>query len=415
MPPSATSAPTPRWPAYQTVVLLCFAAVFIAYIDRTNMSVAAIAMQQELGWTETLKGLVLSSFFAGYLLLQVVSGSLANRFGGRRVLGVAVIWWSLFTILTPIAARISLPALLAARIALGIGEAAVFPGSINMVGRWVPAERRSRAVALFSSGLSIGTVFALPVTGWIVRDFGWPMAFISFGALGLVWAVSWFSLVREGRGPDAEPVVEQGPREIPWGTILRTPAVWAIIVNHFCNNWSLYVLLSWMPSYLKSTFGLTLANAGLLSAAPWLSSFIMANVAGAWADRLLRRGRTATFVRKLMQGTGLLGGAAFLLLLPLAPSATAAVLLMCAGSGCLAFCLAGFGANSFDIAPKYADIIWGISNTAGTIPGIVGVYITGWLVERTGGFDAPFLVTAAVSVIGALVFLAIGSGERQID
>ena len=412
---SAPSAAPPRWPAYQTVVLLCFAAVFIAYIDRTNMSVAAIAMQQELGWTESLKGLVLSSFFAGYLLLQVVSGSLANRFGGRRVLGVAVIWWSLFTILTPIAARISLPALLAARIALGIGEAAVFPGSINMVGRWVPAERRSRAVALFSSGLSIGTVFALPVTGWIVRDFGWPMAFISFGAVGLVWATAWFSLVREGRGPDAEPAAEQGPREVPWGTILRTPAVWAIIVNHFCNNWSLYVLLSWMPSYLKSTFGLTLANAGLLSAAPWLSSFIVANIAGAWADRLLRAGRSATFVRKLMQGIGLLGGAAFLLLLPLAPSAPVAVLLMCAGSGCLACCLSGFGANSFDIAPKYADIIWGISNTAGTIPGIVGVYITGWLVERTGGFGAPFLVTAAVSVLGAVVFLTIGSGERKID
>ncbi|MBL8959125.1 MAG: MFS transporter, partial [Gemmatimonadetes bacterium] len=120
------------------VVLLCFAAVLISYLDRTNISIAAIAMQEQLGWDEATKGLVLSSFFIGYLLLQVVAGSLANRWGGRIVLGVAVLWWSLFTALTPPAAMASFAMLIAARIALGLGEAAVFPGSINMIGRWVP-------------------------------------------------------------------------------------------------------------------------------------------------------------------------------------------------------------------------------------------------------------------------------------
>lgn len=402
-----------RWPAYYTVVLLCFAAVFISYIDRTNISVASIAMQEEFAWTETTKGLVLSSFFAGYLVLQVASGTLANRYGGKLVLGVAVVWWSLFTMLTPPAARASLAALVAARIALGLGEAAVFPASINMVGRWVPATERSRAVALFSSGLSIGTVFSLPVTGWLVRDFGWPIPFYAFGLVGLLWAVVWFSKVGNGRGvaDDSSP----GARSVPWGRLLRTPAVWAIIVNHFCNNWSLYVLLAWLPSYFKSTFDVTLANAGLLSVAPWLVSFLMANIAGSWADRMLRRGTSATTVRKMMQCIGLLGAAAFLLLLPLATSALTGVLLMCGAAGTLAFCLAGFGPNCFDIAPRYADVIWGISNTAGTIPGIVGVAVTGWLVERTGSYTAPFLVTAAVAVTGAAVFLAFGSGERQVD
>lgn len=402
-----------RWPAYYTVVLLCFAAVFISYIDRTNISVASIAMQEEFAWTETTKGIVLSSFFAGYILLQVASGTLANRYGGKLVLGVAVVWWSLFTVLTPPAARVSLATLIGARIALGLGEAAVFPASINMVGRWVPTAERSRAVALFSSGLSIGTVFSLPVTGWMVRDFGWPIPFYAFGLVGLVWAAVWFTKVGSGRG--VEEAVTPGARTVPWGRLLRTPAVWAIIVNHFCNNWSLYVLLAWLPSYFKSTFDVTLANAGLLSAAPWLVSFIMANVAGAWADRMLRRGTSATTVRKLMQCIGLLGGATFLLCLPLATNAVTGVLLMSGAAGTLAFCLAGFGPNCFDIAPRYADVIWGISNTAGTIPGIVGVAVTGWLVERTGSYTAPFLLTAAVAVVGALVFLAFGSGERQVD
>ena len=137
-----------RWTLYHTVVLLLFAAVFISYIDRTNLSVAAIAMQEELGWTETDKGAVLSSFFVGYLLMMVASGALANRYGGKVVLGIAVVWWSLFTILTPPAALLSMTGLIAARIALGLGEAAVFPASINMIGRWVPAAHRSRATAM---------------------------------------------------------------------------------------------------------------------------------------------------------------------------------------------------------------------------------------------------------------------------
>ena len=127
------------WPRYYTVLLLLFAAVFISYIDRTNISVAAIAMKDELGWTETDKGTVLSAFFVGYLMLMAVSGALANRYGGWLVLGIAVLWWSAWTMLTPPAAMMSLSALIVARIALGLGEAAVFPASINMIGRWVPA------------------------------------------------------------------------------------------------------------------------------------------------------------------------------------------------------------------------------------------------------------------------------------
>ena len=134
----ATNSVAVRRPAWFTVVLLCSAAVFIAYIDRTNISVASIAMKEQFRWTETTKGFVLSSFFIGYLILQIASGTLANKYGGKIVLGVAVIWWSLFTILTPPAAFLSFPALIAARIALGLGEAAVFPASINMIGRWVP-------------------------------------------------------------------------------------------------------------------------------------------------------------------------------------------------------------------------------------------------------------------------------------
>jgi ACS family sodium-dependent inorganic phosphate cotransporter len=169
------------WKSWHSVVFLCCAAAFISYIDRTNISVASIPMKDQFGWTETTKGLVLSSFFVGYLMLQVVSGTLANRYGGKVVLGIAVLWWSLFTMLTPPAAALSLGALIGARIALGLGEAAVFPASINMIERWVPVTSRSRAVAFVASGLAMGTVVSLPVTGWLIREYGWPMPFYVFG------------------------------------------------------------------------------------------------------------------------------------------------------------------------------------------------------------------------------------------
>jgi ACS family sodium-dependent inorganic phosphate cotransporter len=402
-----------RWPAYYIVMLLLLVAVFLSYVDRTNISVGAIAMQALLGWTETQKGMVLSSFFIGYLLLMLASSALANRFGGKIVLGVAVVWWSLFTALTPPAALVSLSALVLARIGLGMGEAAVFPACINMIGRWVPPLQRSSAVALVTSAAPLSTVIALPMTGWLIRGYGWPVPFYVFGVIGLLWALLWSVLVKGGAG--GQPQIPDARSAIPWKRILSLPSVWAIVVTNSCFNWSFYLLLAWLPSYLKHTFGVSLVNAGLLSAAPWLTSFVIANVAGNVADRLLRSGRSPTFVRKLMQTVGLVGGGILLSALPAAGSITTAVVLTSCAAGTFALCFAGYAPNGFDIAPRYADVIWGLSNTVGTLPGIFGVYLTGWMVDRTGTFAAPFYVTSGVSFLGALVFLVFASGERQID
>lgn len=165
-----------RLPAYYMVVPLLAAAVFISYIDRSNISVGAIAMQVQFGWSETQKGLVLSAFFVGYLLMMVVSSALANRYGGKIVLGVAVVWWSLFT-----------------------------------------------------SSIYIGTMFALPATGRLVKGYGWPMPFYVFGAAGMVWAAVWFAGVNDGYG--VEPPASTVTDSIPWRRLLRLPAVWAIVVG----------------------------------------------------------------------------------------------------------------------------------------------------------------------------------------
>jgi ACS family sodium-dependent inorganic phosphate cotransporter len=407
------TAPDVHWPAHYSVVLLLVAGIFISYIDRTNISVGAIAMQAQLGWSQTQKGLVLSSFFIGYMALMLVSGALANRYGGKMVLFVAVIWWSIFTALTPPAAAISLSTLIAARIALGAGEAAVIPASINMIGRWVPPLQRSRAVALLMGAAPLSTAVALPLTGWLVHLYGWPVPFYAFGLLGILWAIVW--LVRVNNGYDIQPQTTVTKLPIPWRRLLRLPCVWAIVVANFCFTWSFYVLLSWLPSYLKTTFGVSLMDAGFLSAAPWLACFVTANVAGYLADRLLRARWNATTVRKLMTISGLGIGGVLLTQLPGASSATVAIVYTCCAVGMLAFVFGGYAPNGFDIAPRYADVIWGLSNTVATLPGIFGVYLTGWLVDRTGSFAMPFYVAAGISFFGAVTFLMFASGDRQID
>ncbi len=426
-PATASTGGETRWPRRYSVIALCFCAVFVCYIDRVNISVAALAMQEEFGWSETVKGFVLSSFFIGYMLFMAPSGWIANRHGGRIVLGVAVLWWSIFTILTPTAAFLSLPILIITRIAMGLGEAAMFPAAYTIYGRWVLPAERSRAVAILISGIPLGTLFALTTTGWIVSKYGWESVFYIFGAAGFLWTAVWYfqahndpatdpkvspaelKLLREVAPPDGE------KPPIPWRRLLSTPAIWALLINHFCSNWVLYMLLAWLPNYFRGALGLSITSAGLYSAAPWLTMFIVGNFAGWAADLLVRRGLSLTAVRKIMQTVGLVGSAIFMLLARDVDSAGIAVLLMCGALGAGAFTWSGFVPNHLDIAPRYADVLMGITNTAGTIPGIIGVAITGWLVDVTGTYSAAFALAAGINIFGAIVWLAFASGERVID
>jgi len=404
------------WSRRKALVGLCFLASFIAYTDRVNISVAAVAMREELGWSQTEKGLVLSSFFVGYMLFMYASGALAKRYGGRNVLGLAVVAWSVFTLLTPPAAALSIPLLIAARICMGLGEAAIFPAAVELYSRWIPVTERTRAMARLLSGIPMGTVVGLMATGWIVGRWHWSMAFYSFGVLGLAWAVIWFA--RVANDPESDPRItpaersfigqmtqDAGARDtLPLGRVLRLPAVWAMVVGHFATTWTLYVLISWLPSYFREAQGLSIASSGFFSAAPWLAMFVVTNLGASISDRRIRRGASLTNTRKLMQCTGLVGSAAFLLATRDVHSPMLALALMCGAAGILGCAWSGYAPNGLDISPRHAAQLMGLSNTVATVPGIVGVAVTGWLVDVTGTYSAAFVLTAAVSGVGALVY-----------
>lgn len=409
---------TARYGRRTLVVALAFLACFVAYTDRVNISVAAVAMGEQLGWSQTQKGFVLSAFFVGYMAFMLASGWFAARFGGKRVLGLAVVAWSVFTLLTPWAASISLEALIVCRILMGAGEAALLPAAFELFGRWVPVPERTRAMAWMFSGIPLGTLIGLMVTGWIVKHWDWPAAFYFFGPLGLIWAAYWFAQVHDD--PAHDPKVSPAERTllaadvarapagaIPWRRLLLRLPVLAMVAAHFATTWSLYVLLSWLPSYFHNVQHLDIAKAGLYSAAPWLAMFAVMNSAAPALDRAIRAGASITRMRKLAQCGGLLGSAAFLLLARGAESPASALAIVCCSTGLLGLAFCGYGPNSLDVAPRYASVLSAFSNTFATIPGIVGVAITGWLIDATGTYSAAFVLTASVSLVCAIVYGAL--------
>jgi len=416
-PPGQEPAARPGagWPRRHIVVAMTFAACVISYTDRVNISVAIVAMKDHFGWTETEKGFVLSSFFIGYMMFMFPGGLLSTRFGGRIVLGVSVLAWSVLTFLTPRAALTSFATLVAARIGMGLGEAAMFPGAFELFGHWIPVHERARASARMLSGIPIGTIAGLSGGGWLVAQYGWPAAFYGFGLVGLLWVLAWFPTV--SNRPRSDPRVGEEERallppvaissEFRAATfrreLLRAPVA-AIVGAHFAITWSLYVLLSWLPSYFNNVQKLGIARAGLYSALPWIAMFASSQIAASVSDRMIKTGAPVGRTRKLMQCGSLLGTAALLLSLQHAHSALMAEALLCVATAALGVSFAGFAPAMLDVAPRNSAVVYGFSNMVATLPGIIGVAVTGWLLDVTGTYAAAFALTAAVSVLGAIVF-----------
>jgi ACS family sodium-dependent inorganic phosphate cotransporter len=409
------------------MVGLCAFATFICYIDRVNISIAIIPMAEEFGWDQATRGLIMSSFFVGYLLTQIVGGWLADRFGGKLVLGFGVLFWSAFTIITPVAAFAGLPLLLLSRVGMGLGEAVTFPSIYSLFSRWLPVTERTRAIGLNASAIPLGTVFALVLTPIIVLSLGWEWAFYLFGAVGIFWFALWYWLA--ATEPDDHPRVSAEELSIirsgqalgsvteppPIRAMLRSKAVWAIIVSHFCSNWSVYVLLSWLPLYFVEGLGVDFSAVGVITMIPSVASFLFLNIAGLITDRVIAAGHDLTFVRKLMQTIGFGGGAAVLAIVGYLESVGWAIALMSLGNILGAFGLGGWGSNHMDIAPKHAGVLMGITNTAGTLPGIIGVFVSGLILQWTGSWILVFQVAAAINVFGLVFYLLFARTDKEFD
>ncbi|XP_023754258.1 ascorbate transporter, chloroplastic [Lactuca sativa] len=417
---------TNQFPKRWVIVLLCFSAFLLCNMDRVNMSIAILPMSKEFNWNSATVGLIQSSFFWGYLLTQIVGGIWADKIGGKQVLGFGVIWWSVATVLTPIAAKIGLPFLLVMRAFMGIGEGVAMPAMNNILSKWIPVSERSRSLALVYSGMYLGSVIGLGISPILIQKFAWPSVFYSFGSLGSVWFAFWLAKAHSSPTDDPElsaeekkyilggSVSKEPVTEIPWRLILSKAPVWALIVSHFCHNWGTFILLTWMPTYYNQVLKFNLTESGLLCVLPWLTMAVFANIGGWIADTLVSRGFSITTVRKIMQSIGFLGPAFFLTQLSRVKTPAMAVLCMACSQGSDAFSQSGLYSNHQDIGPRYAGVLLGLSNTAGVLAGVFGTAATGYILQN-GTWDDVFKVAVVLYLIGTLVWNLFSTGEKILD
>jgi len=390
------------------------------------MSIAILPMASEFSWSPATVGLIQSSFFWGYLLTQILGGIWADRFGGKVVLGFGVVWWSIATVVTPLAAKIGLPCLLITRAIMGIGEGVAMPAMNNILSKWIPVSERSRSLALVYSGMYLGSVTGLAFSPVLISRFGWPSVFYAFGSLGSIWFALW--RFKAHSSPDDDPELSKAEKRhilggnalkepitsIPWRLILSKAPVWALIISHFCHNWGTFILLTWMPTYYNQVLKFNLTESGLLCVLPWLTMAIFANIGGWIADTLVQRGISITNVRKIMQSIGFLGPALFLTLLSKVQTPAMAVLCMACSQGSDAFSQSGLYSNHQDIGPRYAGVLLGLSNTAGVLAGVFGTAATGYILQK-GSWDGVFKVSVVLYIVGTVVWNVFSTGEKILE
>ncbi|KAH9701637.1 Sodium-dependent phosphate transport protein 1 [Citrus sinensis] len=420
-----------EFPKRWFIVVLCFSAFLLCNMDRVNMSIAILPMSAEFNWNPATVGLIQSSFFWGYLLTQIAGGIWADTVGGKAVLGFGVVWWSIATALTPVAAKLGLPFLLVVRVFMGIGEGVAMPAMNNILSKWVPVAERSRSLALVYSGMYLGSVTGLAFSPFLIHRFGWPSVFYSFGSLGTVWFTVWLSKAHSSpaEDPQLRPAEKklivsscaskEPVKTIPWGLILSKPPVWALIVSHFCHNWGTFILLTWMPTYYNQVLHFNLTESGLFCVLPWLTMAFSANLGGWIADTLVSKGLSVTTVRKIMQSIGFLGPAFFLTQLSHVDSPAMAVLCMACSQGTDAFSQSGLYSNHQDIAPRYSGVLLGLSNTAGVLAGVFGTAATGYILQHgqdcCRSWDDVFKVSVGLYLVGTAVWNLFSTGEKVVD
>ncbi len=383
------------------------------YMDRQVLGVLKTTLQHDLGWNEIDYSNLVFVFQAAYAVGMVLMGRLVDRLGTRLGYAIAMIFWSLASMAH--AAGGSFGSFVAARAALGFGEAGVFPASIKTVAEWFPRKERALATGIFNAGTNIGAIITPLVVPWITIHWGWRWAFIITGAIGFVWLIFWFLLYRK---PEEHPLLSkaeldyirsdpQDPsRKIKWASLLPYRQTWAFIAGKFAIDPIWWFLLFWIPDFLQRDHGLRLMEIGV----PIMVIYLLADVgsvAGGWLSSwLIHRGRSVNFSRKVAMLTCALSVVPIVFAYRI-ESMWGAVLLI----GLAAAAHQGFSANLFtltsDLFPSQAvGSVTGIGGMAGAIGGMLMAKIVGYVLQWTGSYMIPFLIAGTAYLIAlALIHL----------
>lgn len=397
--------------AVDALIALIGVAVFLNYVDRGAIGVAAPRMMGDLALTASTFGFAVSAFFWVYAPLQIFAGWLADRVSVYRLMAWGLAIWALATLLTGFVTGFA--SLVALRLVLGLGECVAFPGGSKLIARHVPAAQRGFANAVLGAGLAFGPAAGTLAGGMILAAYGWRPIFVAFGAITLLWLVPWRFTV-SGLHAGTPPTPEA---PYPFRDLLRQKPLWLAVLGHFVANWGLYFTLTWLPLYLTKVRGLPIETMALMASATYATNGVTTLVSGRWSDAFIaRHAHDEGLVRRRIMAASQAGFALGIAGIWFAGSPAA-----------LWFWLVftGFAAgltypNLYGIAqifagPRASGSWIGLQNGVGNLAGIIGPALIGVTIDLSGGsYAAGFVLSAGLAAFAVVVWLWIVPPIRQV-
>ncbi len=417
-----------RFQKRSLLVFWLFMLSAIAFLDRTNISIAGTAIQSELRINNLQLGWVFSSFLLGYAAFQVVGGWMACRFGPRRVLAAGVLWWGVFSALTTIASpRVAhaLLILVLIRFSLGAGEAVMYPSSNQFVAYWIPVSERGRANGWIFGGVGAGAGLSIPALTWIIGSYGWRASFWFSALIGILVGLVWYAMARDV--PEQDPFVsedelrtiqstrsieEPGPNTtVSWSAALCNRNVIALTLSYFTFGYVAWIFFSWFFIYMSQVRGLNLKTDAFFSMIPFLAMTVCCLSGGILSDWItrklgLRRGRCGIAVFSLLLT------AVFLIVGSHVQGAYAASIILAGGAGALYLSQSSFWAVSADIAGERSGVVSGLMNMGCQIGGAATASLTPYLASRFG-WNSAFIFAAVLSIAGGVLWLFVDPSRSQ--
>jgi ACS family glucarate transporter-like MFS transporter len=405
---------------FNIVIFLFFNAV-INYIDRINLSVAAPAIAKEFNWDPGTMGIIFSAFLWTYAVCLIPCGWLADKIGTRKVNAISISIWSAAAMLT--GAVVNFGTMLAARLALGVGEAASYPAAGKIIRQWIPANERGLATAIFNSGAYAGPAIATPIVAWIVLETGWRASFFILGFLGFIWLYFWLKMFRAPEeckwlsSEEREYILSHNNTETPGpaneesaqttgivAKLLRKKTMWGLALTQGCGVYTQYLFLSWLPTYLVQAKNMQLMKASIFSALPYLIAVILGIVVGKLSDHILtpdkiQQGKRRSMVIVFMMLSSIV------LLTTTVNNEYVVLLLISLSLTCISSAITLNIALTNDLVsdPRIAGTAFGILILGGNIFGLTAPVLTGYIVKATGSFDSAFFLAGGLLLLGAVL------------
>jgi MFS family permease len=411
----AQPVPRRRW----GIAFLLGFGVLVNYFDRVNLSVSQAALQSAFGISPVTFGYLLSAYSWTYAAFQLPSGIILDRFGVKLIGRFGTLLWSVASFAAAIST--GLAGFFGARLLLGVGEAPTFPANAKAIGYWFPAQERSLATAIFDSAAKLASALGVPAMGLVLLYFGWRWSFAATGLISLLYFILFYCFYRNPSEDQSLSVAERdfilqggaqpedrgrAAKGAPLKYLLRQRKVWGLVLGFASYNYTFYLLLTWLPSYLSSAHHIDLLHSVLYTSVPWLFATFTDIVMGGWlVDKLIQHGRDPSFVRQaiLVGGTtlglGMLGAAyAHSIVMDL-------LWISLAIGGLSAASPVGWSIPSL-IAPRESvGTLGGILNFGNQLSAIAAPIATGYVVQATHSFFLAFGAAAAFLLVGVVAYV----------